>query len=159
VLRPYLLARREELPVSATLATIVLERVLDLLAVLLLLFAYIWGFAASAGPERFRPVVLSAVAVGTGAAGLLAAMWTLASHPERLGRFVLAGGRRLPAGLARRLARIAESFSGGFAVSRRPRELLLAMAWSVPLWVAIAGEVWAVTRALDIDLPFSGAFL
>src|SRR3970282_2470226 len=45
VLRPYLLARQEGLTVSATLATIVMERVLDLIAVLALLALYVWGLA------------------------------------------------------------------------------------------------------------------
>ena len=59
VLRPYLLARQEGLSTSATLATIVMERVLDLIAVLALLALYVWGIAdpaslppASAAPDR-----------------------------------------------------------------------------------------------------------
>ena len=47
VLRPYLLARQERLSVTATMATIVIERVLDLVAVLLLLAVYVFGFADS----------------------------------------------------------------------------------------------------------------
>src|SRR5918999_2157802 len=42
VLRPYLLARQEGLSTSATFATIVMERVLDLIAVLMLLALYVW---------------------------------------------------------------------------------------------------------------------
>ena len=45
VLRPYLLAKQEGLSTSATFATIVMERVLDLIAVLALLALYVWGFA------------------------------------------------------------------------------------------------------------------
>jgi uncharacterized protein (TIRG00374 family) len=43
VLRPYLLARQEGLSMSATLATIVMERVLDLITVLGLLVLFVWG--------------------------------------------------------------------------------------------------------------------
>src|SRR5687768_5304742 len=43
VLRPYLLARQEGLSMPATLATIVMERVLDLVAVLTLLAGLVWG--------------------------------------------------------------------------------------------------------------------
>src|SRR5262249_52042415 len=43
VLRPYLLARQEGLSVTATIATIVMERILDLVAVLALLAVYVFG--------------------------------------------------------------------------------------------------------------------
>src|SRR5688572_578981 len=43
VLRPYLVARKEGLSLPATLATIVMERVLDLVAVLTLLAIFVWG--------------------------------------------------------------------------------------------------------------------
>ena len=52
VLRPYLLARQEGLSASATLATIVMERVLDLIAMLVLLALYVWG---TADPSRLPP--------------------------------------------------------------------------------------------------------
>ena len=42
VLRAYLLARKEGLTTSATLATVALERILDLMAVLALLGVYLW---------------------------------------------------------------------------------------------------------------------
>ena len=53
VLRPYLLARREGLSTTATFATVVMERVLDLIAVLALLAIYVLGFTGDTGlPER-----------------------------------------------------------------------------------------------------------
>ena len=42
LLRPYLLARQERLSVSATLATVAMERILDLMAVLVLLAVFLW---------------------------------------------------------------------------------------------------------------------
>ena len=50
VLRPYLLARQEGLSTSATFATIVMERVLDLIAVLSLLVFYVWGVSDRVTP-------------------------------------------------------------------------------------------------------------
>ena len=35
----------------------------------------------------------------------------------------------------------------------------MALFWSFPLWLAIAAETWAVTRAFGIDMPFTGTFL
>ncbi|MBI2189333.1 MAG: flippase-like domain-containing protein [Acidobacteria bacterium] len=161
VLRPYLLARQEGLSVSATFATILLERVLDLVAVLVLLAIYVWWIADRSviPPALLRPIeVSSAVAAGV-VIVLLAIMWVLATHPERIGAVVLTAGRVLPHAIAERLSNLARTFSSGFAAARDPRGLAAALAWSFPLWVAISAEVWLVTVAFDIAMPFAGTFL
>lgn len=161
VLRPYLLARQEGLSVSATIATILLERVLDLMAVLVLLAAYVWWIAdpATIPAGLLRPIEISSAAAAALAVALMAIMWVLATHPERIGGLVLAAGRVLPRAAAERLAELARTFSGGFAAARDPRGLAAAIAWSFPLWLAIAAEVWLVTIAFDIAMPFTGTFL
>lgn len=161
VLRPYLLARQEGLTVSATLATVVMERVLDLIAVLALLALYVWGLADPArlpGP-LLRPIEVSSALAGAAAVALMILMWVLATHPERIGRLVFRAARVLPHAMADRLAGLARTFSGGFAVAREPRALASALVWSFPLWLAIAAEAWLVTIAFGIDMPFAGTFL
>jgi glycosyltransferase 2 family protein len=161
VLRPYLLARHEGLSPPATFATIVAERVLDLLAVLALLATFVWGFAdASSMPAHaLAPVKASAVVASMATVLLLALMWVLATHPERIGSFVLTASSVLPRRTAERLARAASVFSSGFAASRSPRNFVLAIVWSFPVWLAIAGEAWIVTRAFGMQLTFPGSFL
>ena len=90
VLRPYLLARQEGLQVSATLATIVMERVLDLIAVLLLLALYVWGIAdpTTLPPALLRGIEVSSALAGVTAIVLMVVMWILATHPERIGGLV-----------------------------------------------------------------------
>src|SRR5262245_20561241 len=161
VLRPYLLARQEGLLVSATLATIVMERVLDLIAVLALLALYVWGIADSAAlpPALLRGIEVSSALAGAVAIALMGVMWVLATHPERIGGLVFAMARVLPHAVADRLAGLARTFSGGFAAAREPRALAAAVAWSFPLWLAIAAEAWLVTIAFGIAMPFTGTFL
>jgi glycosyltransferase 2 family protein len=161
VLRPYLLARQEGLLVSATLATIVMERVLDLIAVLALLALYVWGMAdpATLPPALLRGIEVSSALAGAVAIALMGVMWVLATHPERIGGLVFAMARVLPHAAADRLAGLARTFSGGFAAAREPRALAAAVAWSFPLWLAIAAEAWLVTIAFGIAMPFSGTFL
>jgi uncharacterized protein (TIRG00374 family) len=158
VLRPYLLARQEGLSTSATLATIVMERVLDLIAVLSLLVFYVWGVSdpSRLPPAMVRPIEISAALAGVAAAVLMAMMWLLATHPERIGRFVFSAARILPHRIADRLAGLAQTFSSGFAVAREPRALALALFWSFPLWLAIAAEAWLVTIAFNIVMPVTG---
>jgi len=161
VLRPYLLARREGLATTATFATIVLERVLDLITVVILLAIYVWGFTGSStvADRLMNPIKVSAAIAATASVVLMAVMWFLATHPDRIGTFAAAAARFLPGRVSERVGQLASTFSGGFAAAREPRALLLAMVWSFPLWLAIAGEAWAVTVAFGIDMPFVGTFL
>jgi glycosyltransferase 2 family protein len=161
VLCRYLLARQEGLLVSATLATIVMERVLDLIAVLALLALYVWGIAdpGALPPALLRGIEVSSALAGAVAIALMGVMWVLATHPERIGGLVFAMARVLPHAVADRLAGLARTFSGGFAAAREPRALAAAVAWSFPLWLTIAAEAWLVTIAFDIAMPFSGTFL
>lgn len=161
LLRPYLLARREGFPVVSTLATIVMERVLDLVAVLVLLALYVFALGGrEAMPSHLlRPVEASAAVAGAAAVVLLGIMWTLATHPERIAQLVLRSERVLPARLAHALSRLARTFSEGFAVAREVRALTLAAIWSFPVWLGIAGHAWLVTTAFGIAMPFAGTFL
>jgi glycosyltransferase 2 family protein len=161
LLRPYLLARQEGLSAPATFATIVMERVLDLMAVLMLLAVYVWGFSdESTLPSRLRgPIEISAALAAAASVVLMMVMWVLASHPERIGTLVATAARVLPRRLGARLGSLAHTFSTGFAVAREPRTLVVAFLWSFPLWLALAAEVWLVTQAFGIRMPFTGSFL
>jgi uncharacterized protein (TIRG00374 family) len=161
VLRPYLLARRDGLNMPATFATVVMERVLDLVAVLALMAVYVWGFsdATTLPPHLKRPIEAAAAIGGAGALLLLVLMWLFATHPERIGSLVYTFARVLPRKMADRLAQMATMFSAGFAAAREPRSLCLAILWSFPLWLVIAADAWIVSRAFGIMMPFTGSFL
>lgn len=162
VIRPYLLARSEGLSATAAFATIIVERVFDLVAVLLLLAAFLIWFdpgleardSAVFSAIRYGGLVMAPVAVGT-----LVVMFLMAGHPDRLHALVLKVERVLPAQLAAMVARQAQTFAEGFAVVRSPQRVLAAMAWSMVLWIAIAGGIWAVAIAFGIDMPFTGGWL
>lgn len=162
VLRPYLLAKREGLPATAAFATVIVERLLDLVTVLLLLAAFFLALQsgeATRAPGLFQAVSLGALAIAPAGAGLLVAMFVAAGHPERVHGFVLHIERVLPARLARAVAGFARTFAHGLAVVRRPSRLVLAMGWSLVLWLAIAAQIWVLLRAFDIDVPLGGTFL
>jgi uncharacterized protein (TIRG00374 family) len=161
VLRPYLLARKLGFNAASAFATIVMERVLDLVAVLLLLALYVLvlGGRESLPQRLLRPVEISAAIAGVAAVGLVVGAWTLATHPERVARLVLHSGRVLPSRVAQALSRLARTFSQGFAVAREARALTFAVVWSFPVWLGIAAHAWVICRAFAIDLPFAGAFL
>jgi uncharacterized protein (TIRG00374 family) len=162
VIRPYLLARREGLNATAAFATIILERLLDLITVLML---FAW-FVLTAGPgvvsgdpaqfARVKFGGLLAAGAALAGAGLL---FALAGHPERMGRIALSIERILPAKLAQVLARFVETFAQGLAVMRQPRRMLVALALSIPLWLALATGIWLTSQAFHITFPYQASFL
>jgi uncharacterized protein (TIRG00374 family) len=162
VIRPYLLARREGLNATAAFATIILERLLDLITVLLL-FAWFVLTAApdavSGDPAQFARVKLGGLAAAGMALAGSAVLFTLAGHPERMGRLALSVERVLPTRLAHAVARFVETFAQGLAVMRQPRRMVIALALSVPLWLAIATGIWLTSQAFHITFPFQASFL
>jgi uncharacterized protein (TIRG00374 family) len=162
VIRPYLLARKERLSATAAFATIILERLLDLVTVLLLFGVFVAtmdGTSVSGDPAALTRVKLGGQLAAVAALAGLALFFTLARHPERMGRWALRIERILPARLARVVARFVESFAQGLGVMRQPRRLLVALAWSFPIWLSIAAGIWLTSLAFHITFPFAGSFL
>lgn len=162
VVRPYLLARKERLPATAVFATVIVERMLDLVAVLLLLgvfFAVLQRGEAAAAPWLYQAILFGGLAIAPVGIGILVTMFMMAGHPERLHGLVLKMERVLPSRLARAVAGFARTFAEGLAVVRRPRRLVIAMLWSLVLWLAIAGQLWVIVRAFDIAFPPAGALV
>lgn len=162
VLRPYLLARREHLNATSAFATIILERFLDLVTVLLLFAAFV--FTAGPGVISGDPAQFALVKFGGGVAAAsavagLVVLFALAGHPERLGRATLRVERLLPARLAGILAAFVETFAQGLAVMRHPMRLVTALALSFPMWMSIAAGIWLTSRAFHITFPYTGSFL
>src|SRR3954470_16131363 len=162
VLRPYLLARREQLSPTAAFATIILERLLDLVTVLLLFGVFVlWVDPASLSgdPAMYARVKTGGLMAAAASVFGLAVFFTLAGHPERLGRIALKIERVLPAKLARAVAGFVETFAQGLAVMRQPGRLLVSLALSFPLWLSIAAGIWLTSRAFHITFPFDASFL
>ncbi len=161
-LRPYLLARRERLSVSATFATIILERLLDLVAVLMLFGLFVFAFdpgMASTDGALYATVKAGGLMAAAGAVVALVMVALLASAPVSVSRAIDRVSRVLPDTLARRVSHTAHMFVRGLSVSRDPRGLLEAVAWSLPLWLSIAAGIWLVTVAFRMTIPFTGSFL
>lgn len=162
VIRPYLLARREGLSAAAAFATIIVERILDLVAVLVLLAAFLIFFdpgLESRDSAFFQTIRYGGYVMAPIALVALAVMFFMAGHPESLHAWLLKAEHVLPARAAATLARLAQMFAEGFAVVRRPERLIAALGWSVVLWITIAGGIWAVSSAFGIAMSFTGSWL
>jgi glycosyltransferase 2 family protein len=162
VIRPYFLARHEHLSATAAFATVILERVLDMLTVLVLLAAYVFFFRpeiATTNEVAFEAVKWAGGTAALGAMAALVVFFILAGNPARLGTALVRLEQVLPSKLAGLLARVAEKFATGLGVVRRPSRLLVALVLSVPLWLSIALGIWTASVAFHLAIPFTGSFL
>ena len=162
-IRPYFLARQSRsMSATGAFATVILERLLDVITVLGFLAAYVFFFGSHL--DTIDPVHLTYLKVGAGGSGAAAmvavvVLFLLAGDPERLGRAMERLARILPSTLAGLLARVAEKFARGLGAIRRPGRLVVATLWSIPLWLSIAAGIWTAAVAFDLPVSFTGSFL
>jgi uncharacterized protein (TIRG00374 family) len=155
ILRPYLVAREEGLNPASTFATVIIERLLDVVTVVTLFAAALFLSGVDVG-EQAR---IGGVVAAAGALGALVVLFFFARHPERLGKFAGQLGRRLPAKLSGGLAGLVQTFAEGLVVLRSPVQLVVAVCWSLCVWASIAIGIWLTSHAFDLSLTPVGSFI
>lgn len=152
--RAYLLGTLEKIPVARALSTVVVERTLDGLTVVIFLVAML-PFIPNVPQEYLNG------GLGLGVTGLvlLAALALISLQQERGIAFL----RRLasPFKFLQRdgLWRFIEHLIAGFAVIRAPRPLLVAVFWSMEVWFVASVLTWLVMLAMGLQLPLIAGFL
>jgi uncharacterized protein (TIRG00374 family) len=168
VIRPYFLARqappdqRGRMTATGAFATIILERLLDMVTVLILLASFVFVFGknlAGVNPTGFALVKWAGASAAAISITVLVVLFVLAGDPERLGRTMVRLEQVVPSRLAGLIAKIAEKFARGLGAIRSPSRLCIALAWSFPLWLTICLGIWAVANAFRFAIPFTGSFL
>ena len=138
---------------AEALATAVIERVYDVLALLVLLLI--------AGP--FLPDVTwlrrAAVLTVVLLVLLVVAFAVLLLYGERPVRFVLRPAARLPGLSKRRVDYAAASIVRGFSALRRPGIAAPAFAVTVASWLALAVSFWLAMQGFDLRVGFGAALL
>jgi len=168
VIRPYFLARQtrqqhpERMSATGAFATIILERLLDVVTVLVLLASYVFVFGRElrhSNPYVFAGLKWAGATAALGSFTALVVLFVLAGDPARLRQTFTRLEQVVPSTFAGLIARIAEKFAYGLGAIRRPGRLLVALALSFPLWLSIALGIWAVAVAFRFAVPFTGSFL
>ena len=171
VIRPYFLARSQRrlgrtagMTMNATgaFATIIVERLLDVLTVIILLVVYVFifgGSVASSHPAAFLGLEWAAATAAVVSITGLAALFVMAGNPERMRRLVEGLTRVLPSAIGNTVAHTVEKFAQGLGIVRQPSRLAISVALSIPLWLTIAAGTWGVAVAFGIAVPFTGTFL
>ena len=163
VVRPYLVARRHDLSISAAFASIILERLVDLITVLVLFFLYLYVLPHPAAQIPGR--LLSALKLGGALAVvavvvILAVLIALNARAEQAMAFLDRFLFRLPARVAGPASRALRSFASGLGVLQAsPAHLAAILGQSFVVWLSIAAGFYCCNRAFGLDLPFHSTFL
>jgi uncharacterized protein (TIRG00374 family) len=150
LVRPYLIAVKERVPVSSQFAAWFLERIFDLLMALL-----IFGFALTrvhASGARVGPRLAAVLAVGGRLAAfasvaLLAVLLSLRHFAQPIGRRLVAGLRLLPEARFLRFEKLVNAFMQGAESTQSDGALLLVLFYSVVEWALIAACYECLARS------------
>jgi uncharacterized protein (TIRG00374 family) len=163
VVRPYLVARRHPISTSAAFASVVLERLLDAITVLLLFALYLYVLPTPAAQTR-GPLIAALKVAGAGAGifalAVLAVLLLWHNHAERAMRIAERLVRPFPARFANAASKAVHSFGEGLAVLKAsPLHLAAILGQSFVVWLLLAAGIYWNNRAFGLDLPFHTAFL
>jgi len=163
LLRPWLVSRRHPIATSAGFATIILERLVDLITVLLLFALYLFVLPPPQQQIEGRLTDLLKLGGAVTAAialGVLVFLLALHANAERVIGTLEKLLARAPRWLAEPLGKILRAFSSGLAVLRAPLGLLARIGLSsVVVWLLIALGFHLNHMAFGIALPFHANFL
>jgi uncharacterized protein (TIRG00374 family) len=163
VLRAVVLKRKEGVPVSASLATIIVERIFDGVVMLGFIFvnlselARLTGGAGVAAGLSIQQIAFygSLVFFGALVIFLLAAMFPAAS--ERLLTWVTS--RVVPVKFRGRVQELGSRFLGGLAALRSPTEIFMVFLSSLVIWLLETGKYWFVMNAFNFEVSFFALML
>jgi len=163
VLRAVVLKNKEEVPISASLATIIVERVYD--GVVMLAFIFVNLAELSRLTEEvtlFRGFSIQDVAVWGSVLffGVLVVFLAAAMFPtptEKIIRWLVE--RVVPQRIREKTLQIAVRFLGGLASLRSPVEALMVFFTSVVIWLLETVKYWFVMQAFRFSISFFALML
>ncbi len=146
LVRPVWIARKEEISTIGSFAAIVLERVFDLLMLLLL-------FAISLAFVRLPIGAENSVTLLAQAAWTILVVVSAALVASILFEKYITGIANRFAG--QRIQQLLEAFREGLAATSNLRNLGLVAAYSLLLWFVVAIQFWFMIVGLNFDLPIA----
>jgi uncharacterized protein (TIRG00374 family) len=159
VLRAYVLRREEGVPISASLATIVVERIFDGVVMLMFIFFNLGALARLTGDSGLAGSIQAVALWGTVAFSAALGVFLLAAvfPHQSLGLYHRLVEPRLPGRLRARATRLMVSFWSGLESLRSPRSIVMVFVTSVVIWLLETGKYWFVMHAFDFT-GYTGGF-
>ena len=161
VLRAVILKRREGVSVSASLATIIVERIFDGVVMLAFVFVNLSELAKLTGASGFVGNIQQVAIIGTGIfIGALIVFLVAAMYPQvtaKIGLWFI--HRLLPLRLHNRVVDLMDKFLDGLASLRSPFNVLMVFFTSVIIWLLETGKYWFVMHSFDFSVSFFSLML
>jgi glycosyltransferase 2 family protein len=155
VIRAYVLKKKEGVSMSASIATILVERIFD--GLVMLLFVFVALPFAPGLPAWLREVVILASVAFLGA---LIFFFALAALPQVSRSFYQwAIGRFMPAGLQPKMLALADRFMEGLSSLSRLRDVLMIFLTSLVIWLLETLKYWFVMHAFNFSVSFFALML
>ncbi len=161
VLRAVILKRREGVPVSASLATIIVERIFDGVVMLAFIFINLPELAKLTSASGFVGNIQQVAVWGTIAFSaalvifLLAAMFPAVT--AKIGQWFI--DRFLPSRLREKVTSLMHRFLDGLASLRSPANILMVFLTSVIIWLFETLKYWFVMHAFGFSVSFFALML
>jgi len=153
--RPYLIAKKEGVPVTSQFAAWMLERLFDLLMALLL-FGFALTRVQEAGPNMEWILVFGGRIAWITGAGALLVLLSMRHFAEPLRHRLLAALHYLPQNRFTRIEKLVDACVQGVEATRSDAALLLVLLYSIAEWVLISACYWCLGQAFAgiISLSF-----
>lgn len=155
-LRVMVFARRTSQPVASVLVTVALERIFDMLSILLFLSIGLMSLPGMPDGMRRSALILGAMAlVGVGGA-IVFLLWTQASI-----RFITWGLTlvRVPVGPRLKISQLLETSATGLASLKSPTRLLVIVGVSLLQWALNGVMMYLALRSFGVHVPISAAMV
>ena len=155
LLRAYVLKRNEQVSVSASLATVIVERIFD--GLVMLLFVFVTLPSASFLPDTLRSIVVFGSLIFFSA---LIIFLFLAARPILAARiYNPLINRVLPQRFRERARGFLTRFIDGLASLRDFRSVLMVFLTSILIWVLETVKYWFVMHAFAFEVSFFALML
>ncbi len=155
VLRAYALKKRSGVSVSASLATVVIERLFD--GVVVLLFVLVALPSLTVLPDWLRQIILVASVVFFCA---LVIFFILAAKPARVQtvyRWLIE--KIIPIEFQGRVHGLADRFMIGLSALRRERDVLMIFFTTLVIWLIETVKYWLIMQAFPFKVSFIALML
>lgn len=161
LLRSVLLRKKEDVPISGSLATIIVEHLFDGIAILALVLLNLGQLTRFAPNSQWVGIIeTSAFWVGLIFGLILLVFIGMVLLPEKMRGFTTwVINHLIPSKLREPIGGIIEKFTDGLRVLRSPFQSLLVLAQSVLIWVIEAGLYWGVMKAMGLELSFQSLLM
>jgi glycosyltransferase 2 family protein len=152
LVRPVWLTKKEHVPLSASVATIMVERFLDSLMLVLMFAATLLVVEIPANAHASGPMALMtkvAWVLVTASVGMMISMFLFRSNIDRIVRWVP----------FRRLGSLLHNFAQGLSFLQKGRSFGLAVFHSILLWILIALQFWFMMLGMRFEFTLAAATL